>query len=452
MNLTARGPLRSLLLARFFPCLLQAATLCALLGIVALGWGHFPPPNSFGLLYEQSEMVNGLLWGLWWPLLIWISVLGGRLWCIVCPLEMVASGGARLGTIAGLRPSRRGPWLHAGWVLFASYFTVQALHAGSYQLRVPHYTAIFLIVLVGLALLVGARYQDRTFCHALCPAALTLRLYGRGAALAVRPIGAKNAAAPVPPSPFAACPSGLDPRHLDANTDCLMCGHCIKVLGSEKVGLILQPLFPSRDPRPPHASWPATLFVMTTCGFVAKRLFCQTPRAVEQAFLWPINWAVGTFGASWRGLASVMWLLLVFPLLLWLVLGTLTWVVGGAHGLRDAWRRLALPAIVIMAGADMAKAMYKVLSRARFLPHLLDDPHGWVTTSAIGNGHMAMPAFWSSMTTIALVSCGLVVLALALAIREARFAAPTAYLRRCPALILFAALFLGPLLLMAWQG
>jgi len=450
MNLIARGPLRSLLRSRFFPRLLQAATVCALFGIVALGWRQYPPARSYGLLYEQSEIVNFLLWGLWWPLLIWIIVLFGRLWCSVCPLEMIAAGGARLGAMAGLRPGRRGPWLQAGWVLFASYFTVQALHAGSYQLRVPHYTALFLITLVGLALLVGTRYQDRTFCHAFCPAALTLSLYGRGAVLAVRPTGGKSA--PVPASQPAVCPSGLDPLHLTANTDCLMCGQCIKALGPEKVGLILQPPFPPSDPRPPHASWPATLFVMTTCGFVAKRLFCQTPHAVEQAFLWPINWAVGTFGASWRGLASVTWLLLMFPLLLWLLLGTLTWIVGGASGLRDAWRRLALPAIVIMAGADMAKAMYKVSSRARFLPHVLDDPHGWVTTSAIGNGQMAMPVSWMSLTTIALVSCGLVVLALVFGVREARLAAPTSYLRRCPALLLFAALFLGPLLLMAWQG
>lgn len=116
MDLLALPSVRALVRWRGFPYALQAAILAALLALAWLGWGRTPPPDVPAKLFAKSHLVILLVWGLWWPAMVWAAVLLGRAWCAVCPMELVAGLAERLRRLLGGRacpyPARSGP---AGW-------------------------------------------------------------------------------------------------------------------------------------------------------------------------------------------------------------------------------------------------------------------------------------------------------------------------------------------------
>ncbi len=443
LDLTGAPLVRRLLLWRGFPRVFQAMTLVIFLTFVVLAWGRYPPADVPLKLYAQCELVNLVLWGLWWPLLMWVVVLFGRAWCAVCPLELVSSTSERVGRSLGLRQAEPGAWSRAGWLALLTFMLSQLLHAAHHALRVPAYTAWFLLALLLLAAVVGLRSRHRSFCRVWCPSTLLLSAFGRGSTLVVRSAPGQDGG-----PGKGACDSLLDPVRLDESGDCQLCGQCVKVLGPERMRLLLRTPFHRSDARHPLASWPVTLFVISATGFTAKRLFCQTEETWEAAFLWvPQQVAVGVGLPA--AATEAIWVCLVFPLALWVLLGLLTVVLRGAESLGLAWRRLALPAAVILAFADMAKTVYKVSSRVRFVPHVIEDPLAVYTPAAIQDGTLSMPEFPIPLLGIALVSLGLLVVGLVYGLREARLARREGLGGRLPALVLLAGFFMALMVDMA---
>lgn len=96
----------------------------------------------------------------------------------------------------------------------------------------------------------------------------------------------------------------------------------------------------------------------------------------------------------------------------------------GGPTLPDAARRLALPAVVVIAAGHMAKGLAKFTSWGAFLPHALDEPTGTDTALMISSGSMESPGPWLAMPWVSAVGVLLVVGSPYLAIREARLANP----------------------------
>jgi hypothetical protein len=83
--------IRSLILWRGFPYVFQGALLASFLVLAALSWGHYPPAGVNAKLYAKTNLTTLLIWGLWWPAMVWAAVLLGRAWCAICPLELKTS-------------------------------------------------------------------------------------------------------------------------------------------------------------------------------------------------------------------------------------------------------------------------------------------------------------------------------------------------------------------------
>ncbi|MBI4581947.1 MAG: 4Fe-4S binding protein, partial [Planctomycetes bacterium] len=92
---------RALILWRGFPYIFQAAMLAVFLALAVIGWGRFAPPGVAQKLYAQTNLATLLIWGVWWPAMVWIAVLFGRAWCMACPLELVSNVSERIGRRLG---------------------------------------------------------------------------------------------------------------------------------------------------------------------------------------------------------------------------------------------------------------------------------------------------------------------------------------------------------------
>ena len=188
--------------------------------------------------------------------------------------------------------------------------------------------------------------------------------------------------------------------------------------------LLLRRPFAAADAREKAASWPITAFVVLVSGFVVYELCTEWP-AAKSAFLWVPARAGESLGLSaGNGWVKGVWMLVVLPLFLWCGLGALAVLLGGAKNMAQAWRRLALPLVVVVAAGHMAKGLAKIVSWGGFLPRALSDPHGTETARAITEGTVDAPGPLLDGLWVSLAAVGLLLDAGAFAVREARKANP----------------------------
>ncbi len=450
-NLLQFRPIKAFVQWMGFPYVFQAALLAFFIFMAVFAWQVFPAQGVNDKLYAKTNLVNLLVWGLWWPGMIWTAVLLGRVWCAICPLELVANVTERLGRVLGIKQHILGRWLRCGALIVGLYALIQMLVAGVHLHRIPAYTSLFLWGLLATAAFAGFFFKDRAFCRGFCPVGLLLSTYGRGAMLAVRPTSGKACATCTGKDCVRACnrtnldgrscPSLLNPARLNSNSDCLVCGQCIKVCQPDNMGLFLRRPFPRADAREAIASWPVTLFVMLVFGFVTSELFSEWSKA-QAIFLW-----VPEEVAAWVGLTAQagwiegIWTLLVVPSVVWSVLGELVLARRGASNFGEAWRRLALPLAVVIAAGHLCKGLAKVVSWAGFLPLALHDPNGTNTALGLSAKTIPQPASLLPMFVVSAMAIVLVLTGAYFALREARLANPETHGRYRPALIALAACF-----------
>lgn len=426
------GPIRSLILWTGFPYVFQALLLAVFVMLAAISWRYYTPAGVNAKLYGKTNLVTLLIWGIWWPGMIWVAVLFGRAWCAICPLELVSNLSERLGRRLGIRPWPLRRWVTSGSIIVALYGLVQFLVAGAHINRVPAYTAMFLVGLLAMAFVTGLIFRDRAFCRGFCPVGQLLATYGRGGMLAVRAGAGETCGACTGKDCIMACnrskadarscPSLLNPPKLNSNRDCLVCGQCIKSCQPDNMRLLLRRPFPRSDVREPRANWPTTLFVMLVSGFVTWELLAEWPKA-EEGFLtiphWVSQWA-GVSGLA--GYLNGLWALVAVPLGFW----TLMWLVirlsGDTSCLALTWQRMALPTAVVISAGHMAKGLAKFVSWVGFLPFALKDPLGLTTVGEMSKKTLAQPASLLPESVVASLGVGLVLGGLFFAIREARLA------------------------------
>ncbi len=411
--------IRSILRSRWFPMGVQAALLLLFLGLVVVGWERFVPDGVDSKLFAKSNLMTLTIWGLWWPSMILAAVLLGRAWCAVCPLEMVSRFSEWLGRRVGVPQRLVSGWMRSGWLILFLYGIAQLLIAGVQMHRVPMYTSLYLLAMLGLAFLSGLFFLNRAYCRTLCPVGLLLKIYGRGGMLAMRSVEVddhQEAAV------MRSCRSKLQPMRLASSggEDCMMCMDCVKAGGdSGHMQFRLRLPWSGDDRRPWLADWPVTLFVMMLSGFVAYEIsgFWSALRA---AFLWAPLLADKLLApaVSFAWLKGI-WTIAVFPLLLWSIMALPGRFLQRSGRVIDIWKRMAYPVSMILAALHMTKALEKLATWAGYLPYALREVSGEVTVRAIGNRGMAMPAPLAEMSTILAVGVMLLAASMYLIRREA---------------------------------
>lgn len=448
-NLLSWAPLRALFRWRGFPGVFQVLALGWFVVLATIGWGHYTPEGVNAKLYAKTNLVNLTIWGLWWPLIIWTTVLLGRAWCMVCPLEFVSSRAEKLSHFLGIQQASLSGWLAKGSLVILLFAFLQMLVPGVQIHRVPHYTSLFLWTSLILAFTIGLLYKNRAFCRGFCPVSLMLNAYGRGGMLAMRPAAGQDSQGGQAPNALA-CPSLLNPARLNTNKDCLLCGDCVKSEQRGAMQWIIRRPFARNDVREPKASWPLTLFIMAVSGFVTYEL-CGLWKAAEPVFFWvPRQMSAWLQAGSASGWIQGFWTIFLVPLLIWLVLGTVSLLCRAGKSLGDVWRRLALPLAMVVAAGHMTKGMEKFTSWIGFLPIAWAEPTGLQTAMKMNAKVMAQPSSWLTSSTLSSVGILLMILAIGLAVREARLADPEKYRNRLLPICMLGG-FYG-FLILGWRG
>jgi hypothetical protein len=143
-----------------------------------------------------------------------------------------------------------------------------------------------------------------------------------------------------------------------------------------------------------------------------------------------------------------VWTLFVVPLIVWLILGAILLACKGASSLIAAWRRLALPAVVLIAAGQMCKGLAKFTSWVGFLPLAFQDPKGVDTAVGLSAKTIPQPASMLPMIVVSTIAVLLILTGAYFALREARLTYPESHRRYRPALAALAACFV--LIVFGW--
>jgi polyferredoxin len=220
-----------------------------------------------GLLGTKVAGRNLAIMGVW---VVWLFLLtavfvplGGRFWCLVCPLPIVGDWVQWKGTrpqhgdAPGPRRDRFArlcltwpEWLSNVWprtLLFLAMGTFSTLIVGS-----PRVTAFLLLGMFALATLVSFIYELRAFCRYLCPINAFIALYSMVGRLALRPTSrgvcaeCRDRTCRSGSTRGWACPYGLCLAEVDRNNDCGLCTECVKTCAHDNVSLYWRPFASDR--------------------------------------------------------------------------------------------------------------------------------------------------------------------------------------------------------------
>jgi len=252
--------------------------------------------------------------------------------------------------------------------------------------------AIYLLILLGAAVLMSVVFARRAFCSYLCPIGHLLGLYSCVSPPAWR---AKSPAVCddcktedcIDPARLTrltgrSCASGLFPRDLAPSRDCLMCTQCLKSCPTGNLRLSLRKpfsgLFSTIDLRSAEVA-----FLLLVVGFLLYDIVPEVP-AGKTALMWLPRRLVESVSAG--GLAADLLtgavLFIAYPaaLLLAVVVPARLLSKASSGQLAKAFALLLLPTV---ACVHAVKGIFKAVSRVPYVPHAFSEPHGMATANGI---------------------------------------------------------------------
>lgn len=412
-ELSSLAPVRWLLSRRPFQFALQLPLVLALFLILTAGFAGTP--------VAERNFATVATWTIWWTLLILDIVLLGRMWCLVCPWDALASWIRRLALwrrrdedpLALELPWPR--WLENVYPATLLFVGLTWLELGFGVTRRPRATAILGLVMILLAVLPALVFERKSFCRYACLIGRICGLYSMLAPVEVRPrsldvcrtcktkdcLRGNERGYP--------CPTGQVLPGMRTNTYCTICTECFKSCRKANVALNVRPwgsdLHTLRKPRRDEAILALVLLSLTSFHGLT-----MTPAWTEA-----LAGLRGLSGLGYLAAFSVgMAVILLLPGSLYLGMAALA-----SRGRRPAFSQMALhfayPLIAVALMYHLAhNAGHFLLEAGAFVP-VVSDPLG-SGADLFGTARLA-PGPLLPMAVVRTIQVALVLLGLAWALR-----------------------------------
>ena len=378
-----------------YPLAAQIFTLICFGLLIAGGLAAPHVPASLTGTMRNTNLAALVAWSLWWPLVIIAAVLAGRVWCQVCPMELVNSLSSRIGL------KRKVPrFIASGWGSGLFYALVLLGFIRTFQAhRYPERMAIFFIFLLGSAVVAGLVFEKRAFCNHLCPVGRLLGLYACSAPLewrvrdekTCRDCRTKDCIDPgkVYRLTGRSCSSGLYPATLKDNRDCLVCTQCRKVCPSDNLRWSLRR--PMSDLFAGFRLRSVELFLLVLVSGLVVWELGEEWKPVEKA-LGSVPAALNSrlgFSGEAANLVQALCLFVVLPAGLYLIPGLMgKWL--NRTSLLDSAKAFGAVFLPVVAVGHLVKAVIRITSRLPYYPLAFNDPVGYATANQILAGDVTV--------------------------------------------------------------
>ncbi len=366
----------------------------------------------FGPQSRDHNAVLNLFWCWWWPLILVLFPLVGRMWCAVCPFMIYGEIVQKLSLWLWPRQLQRWPRqqteLWGGWFLFG-LFAVIFLWEELWDLPNTAYLSAWLLLLItGGAMVCSVIFERRYWCRYLCPIGGMNGLFAKMAVIELR---AQQGICSATCTTYACykggpalgegqatggCPVYSHPAQLEDNRDCVLCMTCLKACPHRSVELNLRPpgieLWTTHKPRLDEVA----LLLLLLGGIYLHRL----PEIVR---IWGLSAVMTNFWA--HSLLSVVVLLLPAGFL-GLMYGVLKvvqpWLAKGSCRL-PSFVKLTYGYLPLVWGASLAYYLKMGLGEAGQLLAVTQRTFGLLGDWPVLIAHPAVIVFLQGTTLLAAV-------------------------------------------------
>lgn len=398
MNLLKIKYTGGLFKAKWFPMLPQLLMLMVFIFLVAGGLGVTTDDPDFAGWLRYTNLSNLIVWSYWWPVIIITAIVLGRFWCTVCPVELITFWAAKIGL--RLKVPR---FLKSGWVvtIFYTLIWIVGVHTLAIN-RIPRQMALYMLMLIILAIDISLIFRKRAFCSYICPVGHLLGLYALISPFEWRVEdpsicnSCKTKDCVVKKNHYRlisrSCTSNLYPARIKDNRNCLLCTQCLKSCNYKNLRFSVRrpfaDFFTAVDLAPAQVG-----FILLVGAFVVYEILSEW--SVSLVILtWLPDRCTNVFGitGAMAGFVSAIIMFVVFPALILLIVAALAKLASGrkAEPFGATIKTFALLLLPTIAGAHIIKSVIKMSSRIPCWKHALTDPKGIDTAQRIAAGNLVL--------------------------------------------------------------
>ena len=198
--------------------------------------------KNFGLL---------LVWVGWWPLLLTIlTPIGGRIWCMMCPMPALGEWIQRRAFISvnksRFKAGLRWPYyLDNIWIQNISLLII-SIFIGVLTTRPWAVGVMLLLIGIILPTLFHILFRGRVWCRYICPVSGFIGLYSMISMIELRARDRETCIKHVGNECYRGgdngypCPWFEFPQNMNRNTYCGLCMECIKTCPLDNIGVYLR--------------------------------------------------------------------------------------------------------------------------------------------------------------------------------------------------------------------
>lgn len=385
----------------YFPISLKYVSLVVYIILIVTGLMAYSTDAEFLKQLRNTNLGNLIVWSYWWPAIIIIAIFFGRIWCMVCPVEIITTFFAKIGL-----KRKRPKWVLSGWAITIFYIIILFVGIQGFAIhRNPFFMAIYLLVIVGVSIIIGSIYEKNTFCRYVCPVGYLLGLYSRFSFFGWR-VKNKNICNTCKDKSCIhkkyqynlnakSCGIDLYPALIRDNADCILCAGCLKTCNE------YQSETNKNRPNPEfiHIGFANNLlqlkplkiaemvFVLVVSGFVISEIWSEWK--VTDAYLnYLPNMLIKTFSIENKfivGLIKGTILFGVIPAIIWALPWLISCIAKAKITTKEYFFYYGIAFIPIIVAAHLCKAILKATSRIPYFNHLFDDITGLTTAQKIIN-------------------------------------------------------------------
>ena len=398
MNLLEIKLVRGLFKARWFPVVPQLVMLAVFVLLITGGLGVTTNDPDLATWLRNTNLSNLIVWSYWWPVIIITAIFLGRLWCSVCPVELITYWAGRIGLRQQVPHI-----LKSGWAVTILYTLIWIVGVHTLAVnRIPRQMALYLLILVIVAVDISLIFQKRAFCSYVCPVGHLLGLYALISPFEWRADDLSICKSCKTKDCFAkknhyrlicrSCTSNIYPATIRDNRDCLLCTQCLKSCPYKNIRFSTRrpfaDFFTAVNLRPAEVG-----FILLLSGFVIYEILSEW--SVSLAILmWVPNrctHALGTTGWMTNFVSATI-MFVVLPALALLAVAALARLTSGrkAAPFGATVKTFALLLLPTIAGAHIIKSIIKMSSRIAYWRGALAEPNGIETAQRIVAGTLVL--------------------------------------------------------------
>jgi ferredoxin len=376
-NLFQVSWIRQLLGKRPFQFVLQLPMVIILLLIILSGF--------FGNQNPNKNLAPLITWNLWWVILLIDVLFLGRLWCLACPWDALASWTQRLALwkrkqrlislLYSWPKSLRN--IHIATFLFVAFI---GLELGLNVVHIPIITALMVLVLTAMAIGAAVLFEKKAFCQYVCPVGRIIGLFSMFSPLELRRTDTTICRSCRTKDCFHGnekgypCPTNQFMGGMETNTYCTLCTECIKSCPQDNLSLNVRSygadLFHFSRPRLDEA-----FMLLVLLALASFHGFAMTPQWTAFSSYMMQIFKVGDLTAFYLG----MGLFFLVPLVLYtLLLGCSFHLLKIPHvSFKSAFCYLTYPLLTIGLFYHVAHNLSHIFGEILNVVPVLSDPFGY---------------------------------------------------------------------------